>query len=181
MKKKWKKLATTMDYLERTKREEAAPLIEAAYQQQEVEWSKQCHAEDLNEKQRLSRMLGNNEIYKEKVVNRQQLEEERLHKLHVEEEARKLEEVERKKKEETERLAKLNESYEKQRQREKEIEEKAENQKREALLGRPIKPALRPYEPPPARRSSQSGTAAPSTSEPPAPEKYVPKFRRGGA
>ncbi|KAK2416278.1 eukaryotic translation initiation factor 3 subunit A [Trifolium repens] len=169
MKKKWKKLATTMDYLERTKREEAAPLIEAAYQQQEVEWSKQCHAEDLNEKQRLSRMLGNN------------LEEERLHKLHVEEEARKLEEVERKKKEETERLAKLNESYEKQRQREKEIEEKAENQKREALLGRPIKPALRPYEPPPARRSSQSGTAAPSTSEPPAPEKYVPKFRRGGA
>jgi translation initiation factor 3 subunit A len=33
MKKKWQKLATTMDYLEKAKREEAALLIEAAYQQ----------------------------------------------------------------------------------------------------------------------------------------------------
>ncbi|MCI49374.1 eukaryotic translation initiation factor 3 subunit A, partial [Trifolium medium] len=86
-------------------------------------------------------------------------------------------EAERKKKEETERLAKLDEIYDKRRQREREIEEKAEKQKREALLGRPIEPALRPYEPP-ARRPLESRTAAPSTSKAPAPGKYVPKFRR---
>lgn len=37
MEKKLQKLAKTMDYLERAKREEAAPLIEAAYQQRLVE------------------------------------------------------------------------------------------------------------------------------------------------
>lgn len=37
MEKKLHKLAKTMDYLERAKREEAAPLIEAAFQQQLVE------------------------------------------------------------------------------------------------------------------------------------------------
>ncbi|CAJ2671942.1 unnamed protein product [Trifolium pratense] len=219
MKNKWQKLATTMDYLERAKREEAAPFIEAAYQQclveekilhehnqlQEIELSKLCHAEDLNERKRFSRMAENKEIFKEIVVNRQQvefnrlksereqerekmrklkyylqLEEERQQKLHAEEEARKLEEAERKKKEETERKAKLDEIYEKRRQREREIEEKAEKQKREALLGRPIEPASRPYEPP-ARRPLESGTAASSTSKAPAPGKYVPRFRRGGA
>ncbi|PNY11494.1 eukaryotic translation initiation factor 3 subunit a [Trifolium pratense] len=219
MKNKWQKLATTLDYLERAKREEAAPFIEAAYQQrlveekilhehnqlQEIELSKLRHAEDLNERKRFSRMAENKEIYKEIVVNRQQvefnrlksereqerekmrklkyylqLEEERQQKLHAEEEARKLEEAERKKKEEAERKAKLDEIYEKRRQREREIEEKAEKQKREALLGRPIEPALRPYEPP-ARRPLESGTAASSTSKAPAPGKYVPRFRRGGA
>ncbi|MCI33216.1 eukaryotic translation initiation factor 3 subunit A, partial [Trifolium medium] len=35
-----------------------------------TELSKQRHAEDLNEKKRLSRMTGNKEIYEEKVVNR---------------------------------------------------------------------------------------------------------------
>jgi translation initiation factor 3 subunit A len=37
MDKKLQKLAKTMDHLERAKREEAAPLIEAAYQQRLVE------------------------------------------------------------------------------------------------------------------------------------------------
>ena len=37
MEKKLQKLAKTMDYLERAKREEAAPLIEAAYQRRLVE------------------------------------------------------------------------------------------------------------------------------------------------
>lgn len=37
MEKKLLKLAKTMDYLERAKREESAPLIEAAYQQRLVE------------------------------------------------------------------------------------------------------------------------------------------------
>lgn len=35
--KKLQKLSKTMDYLERAKREEAAPLVEAAYQQRLVE------------------------------------------------------------------------------------------------------------------------------------------------
>lgn len=37
MEKKLQKLAKTMDYLERAKREEAAPLIEAAFQRRLVE------------------------------------------------------------------------------------------------------------------------------------------------
>lgn len=37
MEKKLKKLSKTMDFLERAKREESAPLIEVAYQQRLVE------------------------------------------------------------------------------------------------------------------------------------------------
>lgn len=37
MEKKLQKLSKTMDYLERAKREEAAPLIEAAFKQRLVE------------------------------------------------------------------------------------------------------------------------------------------------
>lgn len=37
MEKKLQKLAKTLDYLERAKREEAAPLIEASYQRRLVE------------------------------------------------------------------------------------------------------------------------------------------------
>ena len=98
MEKKLQKLAKTMDYLERAKRQEEAPLIEQAFQkrleeekilheqeqlvssllfaclyavqitvgthfvfyfclQREIELSKQHHAGDLQEKNRLSRML----------------------------------------------------------------------------------------------------------------------------
>ncbi|KAK7245252.1 hypothetical protein RIF29_40088 [Crotalaria pallida] len=92
MEKKLQKLAKTMDYLERAKREEAAPLIEASYQQrlveekilhereqqQEVELSIQRHEGDLKEKERLIRMLGNKEIYQEKVVSQRQAEFNRL-------------------------------------------------------------------------------------------------------
>ncbi|KAK9192995.1 hypothetical protein WN944_003691 [Citrus x changshan-huyou] len=63
MDKKLRKLAKTLNYLERAKREEAIPLIEAAFQQrleeervlheieqqQEVELSRQRHDEDLKE------------------------------------------------------------------------------------------------------------------------------------
>ncbi|CAL0309828.1 unnamed protein product [Lupinus luteus] len=92
MEKKLQKLAKTMDYLERAKREEAAPLIEAAYQQrlveerilhehlqqQEVELSQQRHEGDLREKDRLIRMIGNKEIYQERVVSHRQAEFNRL-------------------------------------------------------------------------------------------------------
>ncbi|XP_044500346.1 eukaryotic translation initiation factor 3 subunit A-like [Mangifera indica] len=91
MEKKLQKLAKTMDYLERAKREEAAPLIEAAFQrrlvegkvvyerekQLETELSRQRHDGDLREKNRLSRMLNNKEKFQERVLNRRKAEFDR--------------------------------------------------------------------------------------------------------
>ncbi|XP_038894202.1 eukaryotic translation initiation factor 3 subunit A-like [Benincasa hispida] len=88
MEKKLQKLAKTMDYLERAKREEAATLIEAAFQQRlleermiherdqqlEVELSKQRHEGDLKEKNRLSRMLESKKIFQERVISLRQEE-----------------------------------------------------------------------------------------------------------
>ncbi|KAF5739893.1 eukaryotic translation initiation factor 3 subunit A [Tripterygium wilfordii] len=88
MEKKLQKLAKTMDYLERAKREEAAPLIEAAFQRrlveekmlhqqeqnQEIETSRQRHDGDLGEKNRLARMLDNKLIFEERVISRRQAE-----------------------------------------------------------------------------------------------------------
>lgn len=90
--KKLQKLAKTMDYLERAKREEAAPLIEAAFQQRlveekvlheseqqlEVEVSRQRHDGDLKEKNRMARMLENKTIFQENVVHHRQAEFDRL-------------------------------------------------------------------------------------------------------
>ncbi|KAL2941484.1 Eukaryotic translation initiation factor 3 subunit A [Bienertia sinuspersici] len=61
MEKKLQKVGKQMDHLERAKREEAAPLIEAAYQQRllEVELSRQRHYGDLKEKNRLARVMEN--------------------------------------------------------------------------------------------------------------------------
>ncbi|TYG47271.1 hypothetical protein ES288_D11G325100v1 [Gossypium darwinii] len=87
--KRLQKVAKTMDHLERAKREEAAPLIEAAFQrrlveqkvlhererQLEVELSRQHHDGDLKEKNRLARMLENKMIFQERVVSRRQAEE----------------------------------------------------------------------------------------------------------
>ncbi|KAL9667514.1 hypothetical protein QQ045_001875 [Rhodiola kirilowii] len=86
------KLAKNMDYLERAKREEEAPLIEDAFQrrlveekvlherlqQQEVELSMLRHDGDLKEKQRLSRMLENKNIFQERVISRRQSEYNRM-------------------------------------------------------------------------------------------------------
>ncbi|XP_041017495.1 eukaryotic translation initiation factor 3 subunit A-like [Juglans microcarpa x Juglans regia] len=91
MEKKLQKLAKTMDYLERAKREEAAPLIEAAFehrlveekllhereQQLEVELSRQRHDGDLREKNRLTRMLDNKIIFQERVTSLRQVEYDR--------------------------------------------------------------------------------------------------------
>ncbi|KAF6174966.1 hypothetical protein GIB67_026454 [Kingdonia uniflora] len=104
--KKLLKLAKTMDYLERARREEEAPLIESAYQRRlveerflhdqeqqacltfscsnsllnlhQVELSQQRHAGDLQEKNRLSRMLGNKIIFKNGIVNRREADFARL-------------------------------------------------------------------------------------------------------
>ncbi|KAK6144992.1 hypothetical protein DH2020_021812 [Rehmannia glutinosa] len=92
MEKKLQKLAKTMDYLERAKREEAAPLIVAAFkqrlveeealheleQQREIDVSSQRHAGDLEEKRRLGRMLENKKIFQERVVYHRRAEYERL-------------------------------------------------------------------------------------------------------
>ncbi|KAF7144061.1 hypothetical protein RHSIM_Rhsim05G0135800 [Rhododendron simsii] len=92
MEKKLQKLAKTMDYLERAKREEASPLIEAAFQhrlveermlheheqQQEIELSRQGHDGDLQEKSRLSRMLNHKIQFQEMVMNRRRAEYDRL-------------------------------------------------------------------------------------------------------
>ncbi|CAN7029342.1 hypothetical protein Bca4012_043766 [Brassica carinata] len=92
MEKKLQKLAKTMDYLERAKREEAAPVIEAAYQrrlveerefyereqQREVELSRERHESDLKEKSRLSRMLDFKEKFQEEVISRRQAEFDRI-------------------------------------------------------------------------------------------------------
>ncbi|XP_062166016.1 eukaryotic translation initiation factor 3 subunit A-like [Alnus glutinosa] len=92
MEKKLQKLAKTMDYLERAKREEAAPLVEAAYQQrlveerdlhereqqQEIELSRLRHDTELKEKERLARIKNNKEIFQERVVSRRQEEFSRL-------------------------------------------------------------------------------------------------------
>ncbi|KAG6773142.1 hypothetical protein POTOM_020399 [Populus tomentosa] len=88
MEKKLQKLVKTMDYLERAKREEAAPLIEAAFQQrlveekalheheqqQEIELSRQRHDGDLREKNRLSRMLEYKIIFEVRVQSRRESE-----------------------------------------------------------------------------------------------------------
>ncbi|KAB1216327.1 Eukaryotic translation initiation factor 3 subunit A [Morella rubra] len=226
MEKKLQKLAKTMDYLERAKREEAAPLVEAAYQQclveervlneseqqQEIELSRQRHDTELKEKERLVRIMSNKEIFQERVVSRRQeeftrlrrereerisqillsrrqerekmrklkyylsLEEERLRKLHEEEEAQKHEEAERQRKEQAERKAKLDEIAEKQRQRERELEEK-EKQRREALLRRSTEGPLKPSESPAVARPPVLGSPVPAAAAP-GPGKYVPRFRR---
>ncbi|XP_073037677.1 eukaryotic translation initiation factor 3 subunit A-like isoform X1 [Primulina eburnea] len=90
--KKVQKLAKTMDHLERAKREEAAPLIEAASQrrlveeeamhkyeqQQEIAMSRERHAGDLEEKRRLGRLLENKQILHEKVLSHRMAEYKRL-------------------------------------------------------------------------------------------------------
>uniref|UniRef100_A0A0D9UW61 Eukaryotic translation initiation factor 3 subunit A n=1 Tax=Leersia perrieri TaxID=77586 RepID=A0A0D9UW61_9ORYZ len=94
MEKKLLKNAKQMDYLERAKRQEEAPLIEQAYQKRlevekilheqeqlrEIELSKQHHAGDLQEKNRLSRMLEHKNIFQERIVQRREAEFGRLKK-----------------------------------------------------------------------------------------------------
>ncbi|XP_024962459.1 eukaryotic translation initiation factor 3 subunit A-like [Cynara cardunculus var. scolymus] len=231
MEKKLQKLIKTMDHFERAKREEAAPLIEAAYerrlgeeklhherqQQLEVELSRGRHDGDVKEKYRLHRVMEHKMQFQERVmkcrrgeydrmrsereerlsqvlqarkeereIKRKMLywvrtEEERLKKLHEEEEARKREELERRKKEEAERRAKLDEIAEKQRQREQELEERERLRKEAILRGTPIDMPARPSEilgagsiapaaaPAPALAAAGSGSSG---------GKYVPRFRR---
>ncbi|KAL3515996.1 hypothetical protein ACH5RR_022898 [Cinchona calisaya] len=150
MEKKLQKLAKTMDYFERAKREEAAPLIESAFQHrlveekvlheheqlQEVELSRQRHDGDLKEKNRLARMLEHKIRFQDKVMNRRQTEYDRLKTEiaerinHILQERRQEMEIKRKMlfylKSEEQRLKKLHEEEEARKH------EEVEKQKKEA-------------------------------------------------
>ncbi|KAF7818517.1 Eukaryotic translation initiation factor 3 subunit A [Senna tora] len=141
MEKKLQKLAKTMDYLERAKREEAAPLIEAAYQkrlveerilhereqQQEVELSKQRHEGDLKEKERLARMMDNIEIFRQRVVHRRQEEFNRLRREREERISRILQS----RKQEREKLRKLKYYLKLEEERQQKLHEEEEARKHE--------------------------------------------------
>ncbi|XP_072954039.1 eukaryotic translation initiation factor 3 subunit A [Typha angustifolia] len=157
MEKKLQKLAKTMDYLERAKREEEAPLIEQAFQQRlveeqilheqeqrrEIELSRQHHAGDLQEKNRLSRMLADKVTFQEKIVNRREDEynhlrqerEERINQLVT----MRRQERERKRKllyylrSEEERLIRLREEEEAQKREEEERRKKEEAERKAKL------------------------------------------------
>ncbi|KAJ8772048.1 hypothetical protein K2173_027225 [Erythroxylum novogranatense] len=157
MEKKLQKLARTMDYLERAKREEEASLIEAAYQrrlveekllhereqQQDVDQSRQRHEGDLKEKRRLSRMLKNKEEFQGKVIKSREAEfdrrsEEREQRINQKIHARKLEREAQRKKifyvmHEEERLERLREEEEA-RKREEAESRRREEAERQAKL-----------------------------------------------
>lgn len=157
MEKKLQKLAKQMDHLERAKREEAAPLIEAAYQQRlveekllhereqqlEVELSRQCHDGDLLEKNRLARMLDNKVVFQETVVSRRQVEydrmrQEREERIHQIRQARKQERESKRKmifflRSEEERLNRLREEEEARKREEAERRRKEEAERKAKL------------------------------------------------
>ncbi|KAL5981079.1 hypothetical protein ACLOJK_028999 [Asimina triloba] len=153
MEKKLQKMAKTMDYLERAKREEEVPLIEEAYMQhlvvekavhereqlQEIELSRQHHAGDLLEKIRLARMLDN----KSRITSRREEEYNRL-KKEREDRIRQLiamrkQEMDKKRKllfyikSEEERLTKLREEEEARKREEAERRKKEEEERRAKL------------------------------------------------
>ncbi|KAL5853920.1 hypothetical protein ACOSQ3_009038 [Xanthoceras sorbifolium] len=157
MEKKLQKLGKTMDYLERAKREEAAPLIEAAFQrrlveekvlhereqQQEIELSRQRHDGDLQEKNRLSRMLDNKNIFQERVISRRQAEFDRRRvdreeRINLIIQARKQEREAKRKmiyfvRSEEERLKKIREEEEARKQEEAERRRKEEAERKAKL------------------------------------------------
>ncbi|KAK9691948.1 hypothetical protein RND81_09G230900 [Saponaria officinalis] len=225
MEKKLQKLAKQMDYLERAKREEAAPLIEAAYQQclveeqilhereqqLEVERSRQGHDNDLQEKNRLARMLNNKGIFQERVVSRRQAEFARMRQEREEHigqilrERKQEREAKRKMifylKTEEERLNKIKQEEEAREREEKERKKKedAERQaKLDAIAAKQRQKELEIEEKKrrekeqllagelPARPSEplsrpQAEAPAAPASSAPAPGRYVPRHLRGNA
>ncbi|OVA16064.1 Proteasome component (PCI) domain [Macleaya cordata] len=221
MEKKLQKLAKTMDYMERAKREEEAPLIDAAFQQQlvegrviheheqqqEIELSMQRHAGDLQEKNRMARMLESKIIFQNNIVSRRESEfnrlkeerEERINQLlqiqRQEREAKRkmifyLRSVEeRQKKLQEEEAARKQEEAERQRmeeaKRKAKLDEIAERQRMRLLEVEEKKmkdrePQLgRSFEPPPPKQTaSVEPAAAPVGAAAPTPGKYKPPSRK---
>ncbi|XP_042520473.1 eukaryotic translation initiation factor 3 subunit A-like [Macadamia integrifolia] len=221
MEKKLQRLAKTMDYMERAKREEEASLIEAAYQkrlveeeilheheqQQEIELSRQRHAGDLLEKNRLVHILEQKNIFQERIVSHREAEfnkikrekEERIGKLlqlkkQEREAKRKLifylkSEEERLIKLEEEEAARKLEEVERRKKEEAErlakLNEIAEKQrKREKELEEKERLMKgRPAEPPTRPAEHPAGSPQPepiavATAAASSTGKYVPKFMR---
>ncbi|KAG7964737.1 hypothetical protein I3843_09G185500 [Carya illinoinensis] len=142
MEKKLQKLAKTMDYLERAKREEAAPLVEAAYQQrlveervlhereqqQEIELSKQRHDTELKEKERLTRIKNNKEIFQARVVSCREEENTRLRREREE----RVSQILQSRRQEREKMRKLKFYLSLEEERQKKLHEEEEARKREA-------------------------------------------------
>ncbi|GJN37643.1 hypothetical protein PR202_gb26619 [Eleusine coracana subsp. coracana] len=220
--KKLQKLAKTMDHLERAKRQEEAPLIEQAFQKRqeeekilheqeqlrEIELSKQRHAGDLQEKNRLSRMLEHKNAFQDRIIQRREAEfshlkkerDERINQLissrkreretvrklmyYLNMEEQRIEKIheERKKREEAERKAKLDAIAAKQQQRERELEEKARQMREAALRGTEPAQATSAAPTPPAREpaAAPAAAAAAATAALPTSGKFVPRWKRGG-
>ncbi|KAI0495813.1 hypothetical protein KFK09_022118 [Dendrobium nobile] len=157
MEKKLQRLAKTMDYMERAKREEEAPLIEQAFDQRleeekqiheleqlkEIELSRQHHAGDIQEKNRLARILDNKVIFQRRIEGRREaeytrLKEEREYRIN-QQKAMRERDVEMKRKllyyikTEEERLSKI-QAEEEARKREEEERRKKEEAERKAKL-----------------------------------------------
>ncbi|KAL2457978.1 Eukaryotic translation initiation factor 3 subunit A [Abeliophyllum distichum] len=143
MEKRIQKLAKTMDYLERAKRDEAAPLIEGAFQRRlaeeealhereqklEIELSRQRHAGDLEEKRRLSRMLENKILFQGSVVSRRKTEFNRL----KEEREERINQIIQSRKQEREAKRKMIYYLRSEEERQKRLLEEEEERKREEM------------------------------------------------
>eukprot|EP01018_Ginkgo_biloba_P033791 Gb_03846 [translate_table: standard] len=206
MERKFQKLVKTLDYLERAKREEERPLIEAAYekrleddeiffekmQQQAIEQSRQQHAADLHEKNRLLRMLNDKNVFQSQVVNRRQGEfmrlkrerEERLAQLRAvwkqdRERRRKMEYYRR---QEEAKLIRLKEEEEARKQEEEERKRAIEAERRAKLdeIAAKQRQREKELEEKARQRKESLFSKEPSSAKPaePKPGKYVPSFLR---
>ncbi|KAI3839630.1 hypothetical protein MKX03_018688 [Papaver bracteatum] len=221
LEKRLQKLAKTMDHMERARREEEAPLIDAAFQQrlvegkiaherdqqQEIELSRERHVGDLQEKNRLSRMLENKNILQARIVSRRQSEFDKLQRerderiaqmlqdrREIREKKRKLifylrsEEERQKKLAEEEALRKQQEAERKKKEdleRKAKLDEIAEKQRqREAEAEereRKEREARFNRAPPvPAAAAPAAISSAPGTTAA-APARYVPRFMRAAS
>eukprot|EP00850_Spirogloea_muscicola_P018491 SM000170S02663 [mRNA] locus=s170:22229:27800:- [translate_table: standard] len=188
------KLSKTMDHFERAKREEERPLIEAAFkqrllddevyhneqQQLLMEQSKAKHAADLLEKQRLMRMVEDEEVFQKQVMSRRQEEFERLNREREERlaeirEIKHQEKVRRQKMEyyrrtEEARLLKLMEEEEERKREERERKKKEEEERLRKLEEIAAKQQQRELE---AEEKAKADAAR-------LPSKFVPASRARG-
>ncbi|KAK1326232.1 Eukaryotic translation initiation factor 3 subunit A [Acorus calamus] len=216
MEKKLQKLAKTMDYMERARREEEVALIADAYrlrlreeeilhereQRREIELSRQHHAGDLEQKNRLARMWDNKGIFQNGIVQRREAEfrrlnEEREARINEVITARKQDRLKRRKllfylRSEEERLTRLREEEELRKREEEERRKKEEAEHRAKLDEIAAKQRQRERELEEkdrlrreallARPSEPSRPVEPVARPPdsaPASGVYVPRFRRG--
>eukprot|EP00897_Mesotaenium_endlicherianum_P001035 jgi/Mesen1/10932/ME000095S10273 len=237
MERKLQKAAKQMDYLERARREEERPLIEAAYQQRLVddqiyheeqqkvcvsvkprtcvlvvlligvaplvrlelssfaqllaEQSKVQHAADLEEKRRLSSMLGDKEVFQEQVMSRrrgefERLKREREEKLAELREMRRAERIQKRKMEfyrrqEEARLIKIMEEEEERKREEAERKRKEEEERLRKLDEIAAKQRQREAEAEERALKEREALRRAAEAEPPKPAKYVPSHLRGAA